>query len=59
MLSTIVYEGADFIYTIGKLTIRGVKSAYSWFYKQDSTQLKIKLLEERVTELESVLKEYH
>ena len=59
MLSTIVYESADFLYTIGKLTIRGIKSTYSWFYKEDVTQLKIKLLEERVTELESVLKEYH
>lgn len=59
MLSTIIYETADFVYTIGKLTVRGVKSAYSWFYKEDSTELKIKLLEERVNELESVLKEYY
>ncbi len=54
MLSTVIYETADFIYTIGRLTIRTVKNAYSWFYKKDNAlQLQIKSLEARVAELEN------
>ena len=55
MLSTVIYETADFIYTIGRLTIRTVKNAYSWFYKKDNNalQLQIKSLEARVAELEN------
>ena len=54
MLATIIYETADLVYTIGRITIRTVKNAYSWFYKKENAlQLQVKSLEARVAELEN------
>jgi hypothetical protein len=55
MLSTIIYETVDFVYTIGKMTVRGIRSAYSWIRKEENiTQLRIKSLESRISELENI-----
>ena len=55
MISSIIYETVDFVYTLGRITIRGIKGAYCWFsYKNSETpeQLRLRLLEERIYELE-------
>ena len=55
MLSSIIYETVDLVYTIGRVSIRSIKTVYSWFSKKNketSEQLRVRLLEERISELE-------
>ena len=51
MLSTLIYETVDFVYTLARLTKRVIKGSYNWYYKiETEEQVKIKLLEERIVE---------
>ncbi len=53
MFSSIIYEAVDFVYTVGRITIRSITGLYSWFHKNETPeQLRLRLLEERIVELE-------
>ena len=53
MISSIIYETVDFVYTLGRITVRGITGLYSWFHKKENAeQLRMRLLEERIVELE-------
>ena len=54
MISSIIYETVDFIYTVGRVTFHGVKGMCSWYFNKESPEvLKIRLLDERISELEA------
>jgi len=54
MLSSIIYETIDFIYTLGRVTVRGVSGFYTWYCNKETPEaLKIRLLDERISELEA------
>ena len=55
MISSIIYETVDFVYTIGRITLSVIKKTYSLFSskKNESPEnLRIRLLEERIFHLE-------
>jgi hypothetical protein len=54
MISSIIYETIDFVYTLGRVTVRGISGFYTWYCNKETVeQLKIRLLEERISELEA------
>ena len=54
MISSIIYETFDFVYTLGRITIRGISGIYSWYTNKETPEaLKIRLLEENISELEA------
>ncbi len=55
MISSIIYETVDFVYTIGRITLSVINGTYSLFSskKNESPEnLRIRLLEERIFHLE-------
>lgn len=62
MLGYILYETLDLLYHAGKLTISGVIHIYNWYYSIEADtnigeEDKIKILEQRLNELEAKLRE--
>lgn len=50
MISSLIYEVSDFIYTIVRLSGRIVCGVYSWYNKRETN--KLAFLEKRIIELE-------
>lgn len=54
MISSLIYETVDFMYTVGRISFHSIKGIYSWYFEKETIeQLKIRLLEERIYELEA------
>ena len=51
MLSTIIYETADFIYTISRITVNSVTKLYKWYYPPKELN-RLDAIEKRIIELE-------
>ena len=67
VLGFLLYEAIDLVYHSGKITYNGVSSVYNWYYGIDNNSLNekikhdeetIKMLEDRVENLESIIKKY-
>jgi len=53
MLSSIIYETFDLVYTLGRLAKRVVIGTYSFIYnKKTGEQERLRILEKRIIELE-------
>lgn len=58
MLGLLLYESFDIVYHISKLGYNGIVNIYNWYYglseeEQNKYQEQIKLLEDRIKQLES------
>ena len=51
MLSTIIYETADFIYTVSRIAVNSVTKLYKWYYPP-TEQNRLDAIEKRISELE-------
>ena len=51
MLSTIIYETADFIYTVSRIAVNSVTKLYKW-YNPPTEQNRLDAIEKRISELE-------
>ena len=51
MLSTIIYETADFIYTVSRLAVKSVSKLYKWYYPPKELS-RLDAIEKRISELE-------
>jgi len=51
MLSTIIYETADFIYTISRITVNSMTKLYKWYYPPKELN-RLDIIEKRIVELE-------
>ena len=67
VLGFLLYEAIDLVYHSGKITYNGASSIYNWYYGIDNSSLNkkitqdeetIKMLEDRVENLESIIKTY-
>ena len=67
VLGFLLYEAIDLVYHSGKITYNGVSSVYNWYYGIDNSSLNkkitqdeetIKMLEDRVENLESIIEKY-
>jgi hypothetical protein len=51
MLSTIIYETTDFIYTISRIAVHSVTKLYKWYYPPKELN-RLDAIEKRIIELE-------
>ena len=51
MLSTIIYETADFIYTVSRIAVNSVTKIYKWYYPPKELN-RLDVIEKRIIELE-------
>ncbi len=51
MLSTIIYETADFIYTVSRIAVNSVTKLYKWYYPPKELN-RLDVIEKRILELE-------
>ena len=67
VLGFLLYEAMDLVYHSGKITYNGASSVYNWYYGIDNSSLNkkitqdeetIKMLEDRIDNLESIIKIY-
>jgi hypothetical protein len=53
MLSTIIYETADFIYTVSRIAVNSVTKLYKW-YNPPTEQNRLDAIEKRISKLEEL-----
>jgi hypothetical protein len=51
MLSTIIYETADFVYTISRIAVNSVTKLYKWYYPPKQLN-QLNIIEKKIIELE-------
>jgi len=51
MLSTIIYEAVDFVYTISRVTYKSVSNLYNWYNKKNGKN-QLDIIEKKIVELE-------
>jgi hypothetical protein len=51
MLSTLIYETVDFVYTISRVTYKSIRNLYKWYYKQNEKN-QLDVIEKKIIELE-------
>jgi hypothetical protein len=60
MIVFLITEALDILYTLGKVSYKGIIWIYNWYFNislEEQKELEMKTLEERVQELERLLKE--
>ena len=60
MIVFLITEALDILYTLGKVSYKGIVWIYNWYFNispEEQKELEMKTLEERVQELERLLKE--
>jgi hypothetical protein len=51
MISSIIYEAVDFVYIVGRITVRSITGLYKWYYPSKEFN-RLDVIEKKIIELE-------